>query len=1489
MTTPSTEVCENCGHVIGRLETAMVWGEKIVCANCHIRLRNEVRTQSRKNWWLISAIAVCGLSVGLAGGLLVSHNLMVNQPTTSRSKPPLIKHVNIAPLAVRNPARAPGTVEAPWHQAKKPRSMRLVPPVAKNGSPLHASNGTKPPTPPVANNNGKPTASGTVANKELTAAKTVNPSHRGFLHDNSVSITLRRILNFREPAPVWGSPLSPWGMPLMWGREGNDIVIPTLSGEVLKINAILRKISPLAHFAHARVSYVYCGAHGGTYLWLQSVNLMSQDEVVEITPKTHLYRVVAKIRASHPSPFIFSCGGMAETPRGTLYVAINKPRGYPPFQSSVGRVLAIPRNGNSVVVARFKTHQIAGLYESGGDIIGVTCQSNFFGRSFGDAAIFKVGTHFPLHVLARFKASDQIQHGHTLLNRFPTAEAIPGYLSLPIQKGPGQYLYGLTSLDRNTRGSAHWIFRISRKTGHVRVVMHFDTRVGRNISGFAVESSGDVVVATNGGPFGFGELRRYTRGHKAVLLVRFSGPTGVYPRYPLEPLYGGVAGFTIASGPGGHGTIFFVSHSGAITAKSLPAGIIYRPSATFPGLVAGATGTFYLLTAEGGNPGGDSLYAINMQAPKAATPLRSSPARPAVAGPPSVLRTVPEGTGHKFAASAPPVFGIHLKNVGSLSTGGYACDLSRPAEYSGGHIYYEAGNLGAANAPDSVLVKRNIRTGGTHALLALGPGHTLGSHFLATTRYVYAFDSHFVRDHLGFGRPEPEGPLVTSLLRVNIATGYYNQIVITRSPLASPSCRIIQNRSDKSLYVTNRRPVSVGPLNRMMYQWKIVAIPHSGVPYVLWRPPELSKIGASVRLHNFGKNEVVTTSSGGNFNDGYIFIIGRRRPAVVLRSFRIHGWTSKSYPNPGVLPAWVPLPGLLSPQGLVIRQSSHGTADRAYGLTQLWSKKRGLLSWAFEFSSADRKFKVVARFGGRYGPIPTAFAVEPNGTMVFTNRGGRYGFGQLLAVGPHGNRRVLFHFSPSYGVFPMNQLITLRDGIFGWTTGGRATCFLVPYNGSPVRIAALPPAFSALSWHPFIKSGGDTLWGISQWSGARQVDDITQIDIQPSAPLPKALAHTPHVLPIRNSEIQVAPTGSAGVKPAKPALNWKLHVVAKFAFTTELHGMVAFCHGGRNSILAATNYGGQYGNGTIFRINISTGVKQALTQLKNPLNLTTIIPADTGAFAYSNIGKVVCYINRAGALKVFRNAPPCNGISTSAGTLYGESPGQIFGLPFAKSATMVLHPNFVTLWSASTGRWLAPNSIDAKKGNLFGLGTQGNEPMVFMLSASGKFRHWPYALGNLVASQNCAYGAGLPDHWGGDFPMPNALHPWTGDNFNVYEFSKTLAGLCVAVIPRSADCQTRPKILMDANGNFYGSSFGETFRNGKLVGGGTIFHISRATGSCEVLAHFFGAMREWGNDSGILAISGNKIIGTSYLRNTGHIGGRPTGRTLWVLTRSFGH
>ena len=94
---------------------------------------------------------------------------------------------------------------------------------------------------------------------------------------------------------------------------------------------------------------------------------------------------------------------------------------------------------------------------------------------------------------------------------------------------------------------------------------------------------------------------------------------------------------------------------------------------------------------------------------------------------------------------------------------------------------------------------------------------------------------------------------------------------------------------------------------------------------------------------------------------------------------------------------------------------------------------------------------------------------------------------------------------------------------------------------------------------------------------------------------------------------------------------------------------------------------------------------------------------------------------------------------------------------------------------------------------------------------------------------------------------------------------------------------------MDAKGNFYGSSFGETFRLGKLVGGGTIFRISRAKGSCQVLGHFFGAMREWGNDSGILAVSGNKVIGTSYLRSAGHSGGPPTGRNLWVLSRTFGH
>lgn len=33
------EKCENCGCAIGSLETPMVWGDRVVCGDCHGRLR----------------------------------------------------------------------------------------------------------------------------------------------------------------------------------------------------------------------------------------------------------------------------------------------------------------------------------------------------------------------------------------------------------------------------------------------------------------------------------------------------------------------------------------------------------------------------------------------------------------------------------------------------------------------------------------------------------------------------------------------------------------------------------------------------------------------------------------------------------------------------------------------------------------------------------------------------------------------------------------------------------------------------------------------------------------------------------------------------------------------------------------------------------------------------------------------------------------------------------------------------------------------------------------------------------------------------------------------------------------------------------------------------------------------------------------------------------------------------------------------------------
>ena len=38
MANQTTEICENCGGVIGELETPMIWKDSVVCGTCYKKL-----------------------------------------------------------------------------------------------------------------------------------------------------------------------------------------------------------------------------------------------------------------------------------------------------------------------------------------------------------------------------------------------------------------------------------------------------------------------------------------------------------------------------------------------------------------------------------------------------------------------------------------------------------------------------------------------------------------------------------------------------------------------------------------------------------------------------------------------------------------------------------------------------------------------------------------------------------------------------------------------------------------------------------------------------------------------------------------------------------------------------------------------------------------------------------------------------------------------------------------------------------------------------------------------------------------------------------------------------------------------------------------------------------------------------------------------------------------------------------------------------------
>ena len=1096
MVVPSTEICDHCGHVIRDSETAMVWHEKVVCATCYIRLDHEARVQAWKHRRFMGVIALCASVVGLIAGALIFRTPSAPKPPTVSSKP--------LPVPVKIIALAPAAV--PKAPAGRPPSAKATPQIAGKIAEKSATLRVKPLSVPAVLKKGKPAVTTPHAAAHVADTARISlPAKPGSLH---TTIAVKQIVSLAG----WNNLLNPLAADWVPG-SGRNLFLLARGGRALdKIDTHQRRIKPFLYFPNRHGEYLFRGTHGHLYVWSQPVAgpKQSEVEIIRINPKTRGRRIIATIASQ--SYLGLSCGGMAETSDRTLCVAVNQPFGLPFSHGSPGKVIAVPPGLSPVVVARFKAHQVGDLCAADGAVIAVTFQSSWPGHFYGCNAIIKVGTHIPLQTVARFNAAGQSEHRLPHGGRIRTGGIIPGQLSLPIQKTPGNYLYGLSSQYKKTNGLANWVFRISRKSGHVKILANFITPKRRVIIGFAAEPDGNVFVTANGGPFGFGRLMLLKPGHQLKPLVEFSGQTGIYPQGPLFPLSGGVVGFNAASGPMGHGTVFFASRSGAVTAKSLPSRVSLAFPSLHPGILAGRPGHFYVSAAN------RSLYEVKINSSKLAAPARLAAVRNPVVEPQHRLATAPGRKHHSVTASPPPGFGVRIVNLVNFKKGGFAPDFNRKAVTTGGDVYYQASDKGAYEAqPDSVLVKVNLRTGANHAIVSLGKSDSFGTQLVMATRHLYAFV------HRAHRTGQNQLSLSTFLLRVNIGTGNRRTIILTHRPNSSfelfPSYRGVVNPGDGTLYISSNEPPPYTSTYHIR-RGEVIAIPRLGKPRVLYQRILMGQatIGA---LHSFGNAVVGTTSSDGNDGGGDIFIVGIHTPFAVLRSFRSRDWSRKNYPKPGILPRRVPLPGKLSRQGLVVKSPPGGTVARAYGLMQLSTKNHRTRAWAFECSSASKRIRIIACFGGQYGPVPTSFGVEPNGTMVFTNSAGRYGFGQLLAVGPDEKRKVLFNFSPRYGVFPRNTLVTLRDGILGWTTGGgvngRAGCFFVPGNGSPVRIAPSPrifELFQSLNRHAFIPLAGNNLLVMVRNAGAFRAGNAAEIEIHPTLSPPENRSDWPQAVPV---------------------------------------------------------------------------------------------------------------------------------------------------------------------------------------------------------------------------------------------------------------------------------------------------------------------------------------------------------------------------------------
>ncbi|NNM86782.1 MAG: hypothetical protein HKL96_13620 [Phycisphaerales bacterium] len=1019
-----SEQCENCGRAIGNLEVPMLWNVGVVCSGCYDLPWSDSNPPFLTIRRLSFAVAIVTASVGV----LLATLLLLGTPRSQNS----VAKYTIITVPPPAPAASPRPVII--SKIKDIAGKKTQGSTQPNG-PVTTQPG---PLKPLRMENAKGTqfklkvalisrsANGTTAQPPSAMIRPIVAESNKLraISAAPASPPMISLTPLPDPQPLPG----PSGLSAAFVYrlamfqpvvDSNGNIFGSNGSYVWEIERTTNRVIVLIPAGNLHFdSTICCGIKGNIYILANKMGGNSVVELLQISSITRLRRTMAKLAVG--GPVLPQAGMIIEGPHGVMFVALNntEPR-WGPAGKTISKIFAVQPNGDTKTIAKFKRHKIVSLNRTGDEVFGVASQgTDYKGRPL-NCKLFSARSNGHLTTLMRFQPFGWNTKNLPHLGVLPSEMLMPGSLLLPLAKGPGGDFYGLSILHTATGiGKIALAFRYSVKTKRFRIIARFSGAAADMPQAFAVAGDGAMVFEIPGGPFGFGRLEQAAPGRPLTTVLNFSGPIGVFPYGGLFSVCGGVAGFTRAGGPAGTGTAFFLSASGQIVVAALPSFsgnsqefAAMRFNLPHPVVAAGASQIYYEPTAWWGRPA-CTFYVIGIRTPHLGSLVAaaSSGISPVVKARPQKNTAGERSAKHADASAASEQ--ISLRKVFTIGT---------QKDFK---VFFSAGKpiLAIAkklySAAGSRVMEVDLKTKHVRIIADLKPWIILNSGLFSGPKgLIYGLA------YRPFPNPIDPGT-ATELFKIDPTTGISSSTVIAKNDCKIPPlCTAICDPVDGTIYVAHNE---LSPKTRA----EVIAIPRHDAPRVLLAFKGHRPGGTISGLRCVAGALLGVSSFTGEYRNGAIFSVGLHRPIQPIKSFKEAGWLRNDYPHIGKLPPSEPLPGILSSEGLLL-----GHDGRVFGLTELQTPTDGTLAWAFQFSPRTRMFRIIARFGGAFGPVPYGFTIDPEGNPVFVCPGGSFGFGELLEINQK-KPNIILHFSPPIGVFPLGRMISLKAGILGLTSAG---------------------------------------------------------------------------------------------------------------------------------------------------------------------------------------------------------------------------------------------------------------------------------------------------------------------------------------------------------------------------------------------------------------------------------------------------------------------